>query len=136
MRSMAYTDNICQGLLLCEKHEAARGQVYWIADENPYEMRQIIDTIERVMERDFRIPVAHKRIRLPGFVSDLARMVDWILQKLGLYHQKIHVLSEMNRNIACSVDKAKRELGYQPEVALEEGMRRSIEWLRSRDVEI
>jgi nucleoside-diphosphate-sugar epimerase len=37
-------------------------------------------------------------------------------------------LSEMNKTIACSVDKAKRVLGYKPTIALEEGMRRSIRW--------
>jgi len=38
------------------------------------------------------------------------------------------VLSEMNKTIACSVARAERELAYRPEVALEEGMRRSIAW--------
>ena len=47
---------------------------------------------------------------------------------MGFYHQKIHVLSEMNKTIACSIEKAQRELGYNPPVALEEGMRRSLAW--------
>ena len=68
-------------------------------------------------------------MRLPGFVGELAGAVDWGLQAVGLYHQKVHVLSEMNKTIACSVERARRELGYQPSVALEEGMRRSVLWL-------
>jgi len=39
------------------------------------------------------------------------------------------VLSEMNKTIACSVEKAKKELGYNPKVSLEEGMRRSLRWV-------
>ena len=39
-----------------------------------------------------------------------------------------YVLSELNKNIACSIKKAEKILGYKPEVALEEGMKRSIEW--------
>ena len=62
--------------------------------------------------------------------------MDWGLQSLGLYHSKIHVLSEMNKTIAASVDKAKRELGYRPQVALEEGMRRSIAWCRDQGITI
>jgi nucleoside-diphosphate-sugar epimerase len=54
--------------------------------------------------------------------------MDATLQSLGFYHQKIHVLSEMNKTIACSVAKAERELGYHPTVGLEDGMRRSIQW--------
>jgi nucleoside-diphosphate-sugar epimerase len=125
-RSMAYVDNICQGLLRCERVEAARGGTYWIADERPYSMNEIIDTIERVLERDFGLQVAHKRVRLPGVISEVAWLVDKTLQSLGLYHQKIHVLSEMNKSIACSIERARRELGYRPQIALEEGMRRSI----------
>ena len=73
-----------------------------------------------------------KRMRLPGFASEAAWVVDKTLQGLGLYHQKIHVLSEMNKTIACSVEKAKAELGYRPVVGLEEGMRRSLRWVWER----
>ena len=34
----------------------------------------------------------------------------------------------MNKNIACSIEKARTELGYEPKISLREGMRRSIEW--------
>jgi len=128
-RSMAYVDNICQGLILCERVERAKGGVYWIADRRPYTMNEIVDTIERVMERDFAVAVRHARKRLPGFTSELALWVDRALQGVGLYHQKIHVLSEMNKTIACSIAKAEEELGYDPKIELEEGMRRSIHWL-------
>lgn len=134
-RSMAYIDNLCQGLLLAARVEAAAGKSYWIADERPYSMNEILGTIETVMERDCGIPVAHGRMRLPSFASDVARVVDRVLQSAGLYHQKIHVLSEMTMSIACSVEHAKRELGYRPTVALEEGMRRSLAWMRSRGIE-
>ena len=131
-RSMAYVDNICQGLLLCEKVDRAAGETYWIADRRPYPMNEIIDTIERVMEKDFGVRCAHRRMRLPGVASEVAWLVDTTIQGMGGYHQKIHVLSEMNKTIACSVAKAERELGYDPKVELEEGMRRSIQWMLDR----
>jgi nucleoside-diphosphate-sugar epimerase len=135
-RSMAFIDNICQALLLCERIPAARGQVYWIADRRPYAMLEVVDTIERVLERDFGIAVAHKRVRLPAFVSDVAWAADKALQSVGLYSPKVHVLSEMSRTISCSIDKAQRELGYDPKVDLEEGMRRSIRWMIERGLAI
>lgn len=128
-RSLAYVDNICQGLLLCEQSEAANGKTYWIADERPYTMNEIIDTIERLLETEFGQKCAHKRMHLPGFVSEIAQLIDWGLQTAGFYHQKVHVLSEMNKTIACSVKKAKQELGYDPKISLEEGMRRSLKWV-------
>jgi nucleoside-diphosphate-sugar epimerase len=135
-RSMSYVDNLSQGLVLAAERAHAAGQAYWIADERPYSMNEILDTIERLLEKDFALKVAHKRTRLPGIVSELAWCVDKAVQSLGLYHQKIHVLSEMNKNIACSVERARRELGYHPTVALEEGMRRSIRWCLDRGISL
>jgi nucleoside-diphosphate-sugar epimerase len=126
IRSMAYVDNISQGMLLAATNPSSNGKVFWIADERPYTMNEIVDTIEEVLESEFNIQCAHKRVKLPSVISEVALITDGLMQKLGLYNQKIHVLSEMNKNIACTVDKAKKELGYQPSIALKEGMKRSI----------
>lgn len=134
LRSMAYVDNLCQGLLLAAAVERAAGQVYWIADRRPYAMNEIVDTVERLLESEFGQTCAHKRLRLPGLASKMAFLVDKLLQAAGLYHQKVHVLSEMNKTIACSVAKAERELGYAPAVDLEEGMRRSLRWCVTRGI--
>jgi nucleoside-diphosphate-sugar epimerase len=128
LRSMAYVDNLCEGLLLAAKTGRANGEIYWIADRRPYSMNEIVDTVERLLETEFGQKCAHKRLRLPGFASSIAYAADATLQSLGLYHQKIHVLSEMNKTIACSVAKAERELNYRPAIDLEEGMRRSLRW--------
>lgn len=128
LRSMAYVDNLCQGLMLAARTDQARGNIYWIADRQPYAMREIVDTVERLLENEFGQKCAHKRLRLPNVASLIAYATDATLQSLGVYHQKIHVLSEMNKTIACSVAKAERDLGYRPVINLEEGMRRSLQW--------
>jgi nucleoside-diphosphate-sugar epimerase len=112
--------------------ERARGQTYWIADHRAYGMNEIVDTIERLLETEFGQKCAHKRLRLPAVASSLAFAADTALQRMGLYHQKIHVLSEMNKTIACAVAKAERELGYKPALELEEGMRRSLAWCKDQ----
>jgi nucleoside-diphosphate-sugar epimerase len=127
-RSMSYLDNTCQGLVLAARTDAARGRTYWIADRRPYSMNEIVATIERLLESEFAIPVARGRMRLPDLASRLAWGADLVLQGIGRYVQEIHVLSEMNKTIACSIARAERELGYRPKVDLEEGMRRSIRW--------
>ncbi len=105
VRSMAYVDHLCQGLLLAALTPAANGQMYWIADQRAYTMNEIVDTVEELLENEFKIPCAHKRMRLPWLVGEVATGVDGLVQSLGLYQQKIHVLSEMNKNIACSVER-------------------------------
>ena len=129
-RSMVYIDNLAQGILLSAIHPKANGEVYWIADENPYTMNQVVDTIEYLLENEFGQLCKHKRLALPGITSEIAFGIDWLIQKTGFYSQKLHVLSEMNKTIACSIKKAKDELGYEPTITLEEGMRISLNSLK------
>src|SRR5262249_10313692 len=105
-------------------------------DRRPYSMNEIINTVERLLEGEFAEKCVHRRMRLPGFASLAAYATDKSLQALGMYHQKIHVLSEMNKTIACSITKAQKELGYNPTVELEEGMRRSLSWCREKGIKI
>ncbi|MCW0422199.1 NAD-dependent epimerase/dehydratase family protein [Xanthomonas sacchari] len=125
-RSMVHVDNLAQGLVLAAIVQEAAGKTYWIADERPYTMNEIIDTVERLLERDFNMVVAHKRLRLPSIASEIAGIFDYLMQSVGVYNQKIHVLSEMNKTIACDIASAKHDLGYSPTRSLERGMRESI----------
>jgi nucleoside-diphosphate-sugar epimerase len=136
LRSMVYIDNLCQAMLLSEVNPNANGQTFWIADRRPYSMNEIIDTVERLMEKEFGLNVAHQRLRLPDVAGQVAQLADWMIQKLGFYQQKIHVLSEMNKTIACSIAKAENELGYQPTIELEEGMRRSLAWCLEQGIQL
>ena len=97
-------------------------------------MNEILDTVERLLEDEFGHSCAHQRMRLPGLAGSIGFVADAALQAVGLYHQKIHVLSEMNKTIACSVAKAERDLDYWPAVELEEGMRRSLAWCRAKGI--
>ncbi len=124
LRSMSYLDNTIQGLLLAEKVPEANGQTYWMADERPYSTLEIYQTIANLFGTRL------KPRKIPGLASDICRQVDRVLQAMGLYNTEFHVAGEMNQSIACDVSKAKRELGYAPEVSLEEGMRRSVEYAR------
>jgi len=128
-RSLAYVDNVCQGLLLAEEVERARGQTYWIADARPYPITEIVDTVELVLARDFSIKVAGGRRWLPGWLADLAWLADRTTQAAGFYSRTLHEMAEASRTIACRIRKATEELGYQPRVDLEEGTRRAVRWM-------
>lgn len=130
-RSMVFTENLAQGIFLAAEKQGIDKEIFWVADERPYTMNTIIDTVERLMDDEFKLQCKHKRLRLPGLASLVAYIMDGMMQAVGLYHPKIHVLSEMNKTIACSISKAKKELGYKPQVALEEGMRQSLRELYS-----
>ncbi len=128
LRSMSYVDNTVQGLLLAGSVEKAAGKTYWITDRRPYSFIEIIETVAKILGVEVRPRY------LPGFGSDVARLVDSLMQMAGLYNQEIHVAGELAASIAVSIDAARRDLGYDPEIELEEGMRRSIDWCRAQGV--
>jgi nucleoside-diphosphate-sugar epimerase len=65
-----------------------------------------------------------------------AQQPDATIQRSGRYNQQLHVLGEMGKNIACDISVAREELGYEPDIALEEGMRRSIRWCLAQGIEL
>lgn len=130
LRSMSYIGNLVNGLLLAEKSNKASGQTYWIADERPYATLEIVETIAELLG------VEVKPRYIPSFVSWGLEKTDIFLGKLGIYSMNIHVAGEMRRDIACSIEKAKRELGYRPKIELKEGMQRAIEWCKSNNIHI
>ncbi len=130
LRSMSYVDNTVQAMLLAEGKREAAGETYWVADERPYQTIEIYQTVAELLG------VELKPRFIPGLASEVCEVIDNVLQAAGFYFTDFHVAGEMNKNIACSIEKAKRELGYAPTIDLREGMRRSIEWCRKRGMEI
>jgi nucleoside-diphosphate-sugar epimerase len=128
LRSMSYIDNTVQGLLLAEAVEKAAGRTYWITDHRPYSLIEIVQTVGKMLGVEVRPRY------LPKMSSDIARFADTLLQMAGYYNQEIHVAGELAASIAVSIDAARKDLGYHPEIELEEGMRRSIEWCRKAGV--
>jgi nucleoside-diphosphate-sugar epimerase len=127
-RSMAYTDNLVQGLLKAEVADKAPGNAYWVADARPYQRAEILETVRRALEAEGLPASGPQRLRLPLAAARLAERIDTLAQSRGRYIQPLHVLGELGHTIACDISRARDELGYEPAVELEEGMRASIRW--------
>jgi nucleoside-diphosphate-sugar epimerase len=127
-RSMVYTDNLVQGLLLAETSVKASGNAYWIADAEPYELREILATVRRALAAEGLVLSGPAALPLPRLAARAAESIDRFVQGRGRYVQPLHVLGELNHTIACDISRARDELGYDPAVGLEDGMRASIRW--------
>jgi nucleoside-diphosphate-sugar epimerase len=135
MRSMAYVGNLVQGVLRAELVATPPGRGWWIADARPYPISEIVATVGRALT-DEGFDVRPNSARLPAIVGRLAETADALIQRTGRYVQQIHVLGEMDKNIACDIGVARIELGYEPQVELYEGMRRSIRWCLDEGLEL
>lgn len=130
-RSMAFTGNLVAGLLAAETATAAPGRAYWIADSEPYELRTILETVQEALAAE-GLSVSKRLPVLPAPMAEVAARLDGIIQDRGRYVQALHVLGELKDTIACDITRARQELGYEPQVALLEGMRASVRWCLER----
>jgi nucleoside-diphosphate-sugar epimerase len=102
IRAWCYVDDIVDAVLLCLEKPEAVGQAFNIG--NPRSVNTIYDLARTV-------------VRLSGSRSQL-KFVDWPFTDVELRIP----------NIA----KARKLLGFEPKVDLEEGLLRTIEWYRQR----
>jgi nucleoside-diphosphate-sugar epimerase len=134
-RSMAYVDNLVQGVALAERHAAAPGQGFWVADREAYALRDLVATVRRALDEEgFRTRGA--AVRLPRTLSRLSERADRTLQRRGRYSAELHVLGELAHTIRCDISRTAEVLGYDPRVGLLEGMRRSIRWCVDHGLDI
>jgi nucleoside-diphosphate-sugar epimerase len=131
-RSRVYTGNLVQGVLLAEVVAAAPGHAYWIADAEPYALRDVLETVQRALADEGLAVSGRRPIPVPRIAGVAAAKLDGIAQAVGRYVQVLHVLGELKDTIACDISRARKELGYEPAVALYDGMRASVRWCLER----
>lgn len=106
--------------------EKGDGQAYLIADEEYVQIEDLVKRAAKALGVEVKIPhypvwpvvvVGHicEKLCKPFRITPpiFPRRVDWYRQ-----------------NRAFKIDKAKRDLGYAPRIALDEGLRRTAEWYR------
>lgn len=130
-RSMVYTGNLVEGVLCAEVATDVTGQAFWVADAEPYELRDVFDGIREAAAAE-GLAVSGRALPFPRLGAVVAARLDGVLQAADRYVQPLHVLGELKDTIACSIDGARLHLGYEPKVGLVEGMREAIRWSRDR----
>ncbi len=121
-----YIDNLLDAYMATMEEGKGEGETYLIADEEYVEIEDLVRRIAKVMNVDLKVPhypvgpllvAAHicEAVCKPLKIAPpiFPRRVDWFRQ-----------------NRAFKIDKAKRELGYNPKVPLDEGLKRTYEWYK------
>jgi nucleoside-diphosphate-sugar epimerase len=123
-RSLTHIDNLVQAVRLALSKPAANGQVYNIADREPYTTKGVVEAMARALG------VRPRYLPLPAVASRIAYEADWFLSTLGIYQKTIHLVGEATWNVGVSIEKAQRELGYEPRVGIDAGMQGAVDWCR------
>ena len=120
----AYIDDVVNGFLLCLKNEKAIGEVFIIGGDEYVPLKDLVQMIAK--ELNVTIP----KIKIPLTpVLLLAYICERICAPLGI-EPPLHKrrVSFFQNNRAFSVEKAKNILGFQPQISLREGIKRTISW--------
>ena len=121
-----YIDDLVNGIILCSRSERAIGQTYILAGEEYIPLNQLVTMIADELH------VKRPRLRIPMWPVYAAGFAcEVICKPFGLepplYRRRIDFFK---KNRAFDISKAKKELGFQPNVSLGEGIRRTACWYR------
>jgi nucleoside-diphosphate-sugar epimerase len=123
-----YVGNLIDAIFLAIEQPRAVGQVYNVTDGEFVSKRRFIEAIANGMglEKPTR--------SVPLWV---ARMAAWIMERRARRRGAAEAprltqarLKFLGLNLDYSIDKAKRELGYQPRVSFDDGIRETMAWYR------
>lgn len=125
--TFVYVTDVVQAIFLAlDKGEI--GRKYFLSDGEVYQSSEFSNLVHRELGCPWWI-----RITAPIW---LLRVITWCGDYLGrmtgkmsaLNNDKFNILRQ--RNWRCDIEPARRELGYEPEVKLAEGVHRSIQWYK------
>ena len=120
----AYINDVVNGFVLCLRNKQAIGEAFIIGGEEYLPLKKLVDLI--AMELNVRRPT----LKLPlSAVLCLASICERIFVPLGieppLHRRRV---SFFQNNRAFRIEKAKKTLGYKPEVTLQQGIHKTIQW--------
>ncbi|MBN1977697.1 MAG: NAD-dependent epimerase/dehydratase family protein [Anaerolineae bacterium] len=125
---LTYATNVVDVILRAGDSEASVGQAYNASDGSGVTWRQYVDRLAEI------VGVPSPRVVLP---YRLAYFAGWAMERVygALRVQTRPLLTRMVVEVfgtdqGFSIEKARRELGYEPQVDFDEGMRRVEAWLR------
>jgi len=123
---LTFISDLVEGILLAGRHPSASGETFTIAGSRYTTLNELVVLIADA------IGVAPPRLRIPYGPVHLASVIcDRTFRAVGLspplYPRRVEFFS---KDRAFDISKVSRMLGYEPQVGLEEGLRKTAEWYR------
>lgn len=121
-----YVDNLVDALVLAMAPGKGTGEAYLIADEQYVTIEDLVRRIGKALNVNVKVP--HYPV-MPLVVS--GRVMETLCRPFGITPPIFPRRVDWYRqNRAFKIDKAKRDLGYDPKVGLDEGLKRTAEWYK------
>jgi nucleoside-diphosphate-sugar epimerase len=124
---LTYIDDLVEGFRLCGEHPAAANRTYILAGGEVTTLNELVKMIAEVAG------VNARPLHLPVWPFWLAGAVcEAICVPLGIeppiYRRRVDFFTKSR---AFDISRARREIGYAPQVGLREGITRTLNWYRA-----
>lgn len=126
---LVYIDDLVDAFILAGTVPQAAGEAFLIGGGDLPSLNQLIYRLGQVLGKD-----KQQIIRLPAWPFWLAGWAcEMACRPIGvnppIYRRRVEFFTN---NRAFVIDKARRLLGYEPMVSMEEGLQRTAEWYRKK----
>jgi nucleoside-diphosphate-sugar epimerase len=125
--TFVYVTDVVQAVFLA-LDKGVTGRRYFLSDGDVYQSSTFSDLLRKELGNPWWI-----RITAPIW---LLRVITFCGEYIGRLTGKVTALNNdkyyimRQRNWRCDIEPARRELGYEPQVKLAEGVHRSIQWYK------
>jgi nucleoside-diphosphate-sugar epimerase len=125
-----YVTDVVQGLLLALDCEHAAGQAYNITNDQPLTQQEFLEAIAHDIGVDPpSVHVPYRALYAVGAAAERAAALTGSRRQPIVTRLGVKLFGTDNRH---AIDRARRELGYTPQVTIREGVRRAAEWYRTQ----
>jgi nucleoside-diphosphate-sugar epimerase len=124
--AFTYVENLAHGLILAGTVERAAGEAYVITDGVKLTWRAYFDRLASALD------VPPPRITVdPALAYAAATALEFAYRLLRITHRPPitrYLVTHLSRDFHFSIEKARRELGYEPQVGVDEAISRTARW--------
>jgi nucleoside-diphosphate-sugar epimerase len=119
-----YIDDMTKAFLLAAEKPEAIGHSYNIAGDHPVSFKELSTAIAHSLGKE--LPKGSIPLGLANLASDIFALIPGFQgERAPLTRSRVKFLTNSR---VYSIERARKELGYAPEVGLEEGMQSTAAW--------
>jgi nucleoside-diphosphate-sugar epimerase len=126
--SLIYAEDCARAIHLALEEEHTSGSVYFVEDGRSYSQREFAEAVERALGKralKFSVPIGVVRVAALG-----ADLYVKVTNKALIFNSD--KVNELAAQQLCDGSRIRDELGFRPEVQLEEGAQRTVAWYREQ----
>jgi len=124
-----YIDNLVDAFIKAMPPGAGAGEAYIIGDEHYYTLNELVSRVAKALDKPVSVP--HLPI-MPLVIA--GHVCEKVCKPFGInppiFPRRVDWFRQMR---AFKIDKAKRDLGYEPKVGIDEGLRATGEWYKANN---